>query len=119
MYKDGTCKLQTDKSTVNTSNKRMGRKQYTLEDDDQMAFRANGIRALAVDGEIIITPKYLGAVVRWAAEALYAWQGRTRRLRGEERRRVGCAMECFRDDAAHGAAAPRCKSHYDDFSRTG
>ena len=82
-----------------------------------MALRANRVRALAVDGEIIITPKYLGAVVRWAAEALYAWQGRTRRLRGEEGGRVGCTVECFRDDAAHGAAAPRCKSHYDDFSR--
>ena len=65
-----------------------------------MALRACGVRALAVDGEVVVAPEDLGAVIGGAAEALYTRERCAHRLRGEER-----AVESFTDDAAHGAAA--------------
>lgn len=70
-----------------------------------MALRACGVRALAVDGEVVVAPEDLGAVIGGAAEALYTRERCARRLRGEERGRVERAVEGFTDDAAHGAAA--------------
>lgn len=67
-----------------------------------MALRACGVRALAVDGEVVVAPGDLGAVIGGAAEALYTRGRCARRLRGEECGRVEHAVEGFTDDAAMG-----------------
>ena len=77
----------------------------SLEDDDEVGLAGDGVSAFAVDGEIVVAPEDLGAVIDGAAEALYTRERCARRLRGEECGRVERAVEGFTDDAAHGAAA--------------
>lgn len=105
MYIEGTCKLQKNKKVSSQSEPAHCTTEDPLEHNDQMALRAHRVRALAVHGEVVVPPKDFGPVVRRASEALYARQRAARRLRREQRGRVGRAVQGFPDDAAHGAAA--------------
>lgn len=105
MYIEGTCKLQKNKNVSSQSEPAHCTTEDPLEHNDEMALRAHRVRALAVHGEVVVPPKDFGPIVRRASEALYARQRAARRLRREQRGRVGRAVQGFPDDAAHGAAA--------------
>lgn len=83
----------------------------SLKHDDDMGLARHWVSAFAVYSEVIVAPEDLGACVILRCPRVALLLRKVER-RSEWRGRVRCAMQAFRDDAAHGAARSRSEIHY-------